>query len=169
MKEISADDIIAAVDALNVPNVTITGGEPLLQNQTEMMHLLSALSFNGYEINIETNGTMMPLLHSLSNIFYTVDYKTDASGMSSRMNMDVMKSLSDKDVLKFVVGSIDDCKQAKYIIDSINTAAAIYFSPVFGMIEPKDIVKFLLENNMYNCHVQVQLHKVIWPADMRGV
>lgn len=168
-KEMSADDIIAAVDAMNVPNVTITGGEPLLQDYNEMMCLLSALSFKGYDINVETNGTMMPLLHSLSNIFYTVDYKTDASGMSSKMDMNVMKSLSDKDVLKFVVGSIDDCKQAKCIIDSIKTEAAVYFSPVFGMIEPKDIVKFLLDNNMYNCHVQVQLHKIIWPADMRGV
>lgn len=167
VKEMSVDQIVETVAKLGIPHVTITGGEPLIHD--DIVLLISELAKRNFWVNVETNGTMLPKCHTLSNVFYTMDYKTNASGMSDKMNMKAIQSLKSKDVLKFVVGSIDDCKQAKAIIDAIEPEASIYFSPVFGEIEPKDIVEFLLNNKMYNCNVQIQLHKVIWPADMRGV
>lgn len=166
-KEMSIEQIVEEAVKIGVPHVTITGGEPLIHNDIVM--LISELAKRNFWVNVETNGTMLPKCHTLSNVFYTMDYKTNASGMSDMMNMKAIQSLLSKDVLKFVVGSIDDCKQAKAIIDAIKPEASIYFSPVFGEIEPREIVEFLLNNKMYNCNVQIQLHKVIWPADMRGV
>ena len=46
---------------------------------------------------------------------------------------------------------------------------AVYFSPVFGKIEPKKIVEYLIDKQLYNCRVQIQMHKVIWEPDKRGV
>lgn len=166
-KEMSIEQIVEEAVKIGVPHVTITGGEPLIHD--DLFLLLSELAKRNFWVNVETNGTMLPKCHSFPNIFYTMDYKTNASGMSDEMNMGAIQTLQSKDVLKFVVGSIEDCKQAKDIIDNIKPEAAIYFSPVFGEIEPKEIVEFLLNNEMYNCHVQMQLHKIIWPVDMRGV
>ena len=42
-------------------------------------------------------------------------------------------------------------------------------SPVFGAIEPKALVEFIKENKMNNAMVQVQLHKIIWDPNERGV
>ena len=167
VKDMTVEQIVAEVEKLGVPNVTITGGEPLIHD--DITKLISKLANKRFWVNIETNGTILPKRQIGANVFYTMDYKTSASGMSSEMNMEAIKALRSNDVLKFVVGSIDDCKQAQAVIDDIQSEAAIYFSPVFGKIEPKEIVEFLLDNDMYNCHVQVQLHKIIWPADMRGV
>lgn len=166
-KEMSIEQIVEEAVRIGVPHITITGGEPLIHD--DLFLLLSELAKRNFWVNVETNGTMLPKCHNVPNIFYTMDYKTNASGMSDEMTMGAIQTLQSKDVLKFVVGSIEDCKQAKDIIDNIRPEAAIYFSPVFGEIEPKEIVEFLLGNEMYNCHVQVQLHKIIWPADMRGV
>lgn len=166
-KEMSIEQIVEEAVRIGVPHITITGGEPLIHD--DLFLLLSELAKRNFWVNVETNGTMLPKCHDVPNIFYTMDYKTNASGMSDEMNMEAIQTLQCKDVLKFVVGSIEDCKQAKDIIDNIKPEAAIYFSPVFGKIEPKEIVEFLLSNEMYNCNVQVQLHKIIWPADMRGV
>lgn len=166
-EEMSIEQIVEEAVKIGVPHITITGGEPLIHD--DLFLLLSELAKKNFWVNVETNGTMLPKCHTLSNVFYTMDYKTNASGMSDMMNMKAIQSLLSKDVLKFVVGSIDDCKQAKAIIDAIKPEASIYFSPVFGEIEPREIVEFLLNNKMYNCNVQIQLHKVIWPADMRGV
>lgn len=166
-KEMSIEQIVEEAVKIGVPHITITGGEPLIHD--DLFLLLSELAKRNFWVNVETNGTMLPKCHNVPNIFYTMDYKTNASGMSDEMNMEAIQTLQCKDVLKFVVGSIEDCKQAKDIIDNIKPEAAIYFSPVFGKIEPKEIVEFLLSNEMYNCNVQVQLHKIIWPADMRGV
>ena len=70
-----------------------------------------------------------------------------------------------------MAGSIDDLKRAKEIIEeySLCDKCRVYISPVFGKIDPADIVKFLLENEMGKVRVQLQLHKFIWDPNERGV
>ena len=68
-----------------------------------------------------------------------------------------------------MVGSKQDLDEAKKVLGMIDTCPMVYFSPVFGMIEPKQIVQYLLDNQMYDCKVQIQLHKVIWNPNERGV
>lgn len=154
--------------------VTVTGGEPLIHPGIEV--LLDKLTLAGYEVNVETNGTKLPIHFNKEgsacrpgSVFYTMDYKCPLSGMSDRMDMQALSSLGPKDVLKFVVGSKEDLDKALEVYETLNTDAQVFFSPVFGQIEPKEIVDYLLKRKLNDCRVQIQLHKVIWEPDKRGV
>ena len=84
------------------------------------------------------------------------------------MNSEAFKKLRSQDVLKFVVGSDEDLEAALRVIRGYRPSAQIYFSPVFGY-DAKNIVNFLLFNKLNSCKIQLQIHKYIWPVDMRGV
>ena len=83
-------------------------------------------------------------------------------------NFDV---LNKNDTVKFVSGSIEDLKRAKDVIEKYNLTqkCGVYISPVFGQIEPAEIVEFMKENLMNDVNLQIQMHKVIWDPDKRGV
>ena len=98
-----------------------------------------------------------------------MDYKLPCSGMSKKMNIKALNSLREQDVLKFVVGSKQDMDEAVSVIKFLKSNPVIYFSPVFGSIEPKDIVEYILSRNINNVRVQLQLHKLIWEPEKRGV
>lgn len=164
--EMSIEDIIAEVDSLNCPNVTVTGGEPLIHK--DCVSLLYELCNRGYKVNVETNGSIQ-LIARHPNLFYTVDYKTLSSGESDEMLDKVFTRLEHKDVIKFVVGNKYDLVQAKTFMDSTITEAQIYVSPIFGKIEASEIVDFIKEHELWNWHTQLQLHKYIWEPDKRGV
>lgn len=168
-KEMTVDEIIGEVTRIGIPSITITGGEPLCQPKKELVDLLGKLSARHFSVNIESNGSIVPICHHYRNVFYTLDYKTNSSGMTRKMNPAALQLLKEKDVLKFVVGSLEDCEQAYDVIQEYSPRAQIYFSPVFGKIEPKEIVQFLLDRELYDCKVQVQLHKVIYDPNQRGV
>lgn len=167
-KELSIKEIIDIVTKLEVKNITLTGGEPLISSDSPQ--LINELCDRGYIVNIETNGSV-----DISNInkkaFITIDYKCPSSNMESYMNMNNFTLLRSEDVCKFVVGSIEDLNKAKEIIKDydLENKCQVYLSPVFNNIKPKDIVKFILDNKLYNCKVQLQLHKYIWNPEERGV
>ena len=76
------------------------------------------------------------------------------------------------DTVKFVVGSRADLIRSKEIIDEyklVEKGCGIYLSPCFGVIEPEEMVNFLIEQNMNDVNIQLQLHKFIWNPDKRGV
>ena len=83
------------------------------------------------------------------------------------------QNLNDWDVVKFVVGTQEDLEDMKKCVDTIRYAYAdgphIFVSPIFGMIDPKDIVEFIKDNDMFDVRMQLQIHKFIWPSDMKGV
>lgn len=153
------------VNKVKYYNVTLTGGEPLLY---DVRPLLNELQYNS--VNIETNGSrdITPYL-DYENVFFTIDYKCKSSGESERMLMSNFEKLRHRDVLKFVVGSIEDLEQAKGIYEKYNPMAAIYVSPVFGKITPAEIVDFMQEHELEDWKIQLQLHKYIWEPTKRGV
>lgn len=165
--EMSIEEILKRVKKYNCPNVTVTGGEPLIHK--DINTLLEELSAKDYQVNVETNGSIIPPSHNDSNIFYTVDYKTYSSGMTDRMNPKTFSTMSIFDVLKFVVGSREDLDQAYDFVKNNNIIADIYVSPIFGQIEPKEIVEYLKEHHLNFWKVQLQLHKYIWEPQKRGV
>ena len=59
----------------------------------------------------------------------------------------------------------------KEIVEEYNlcSRSTVYISPVFGGIEPKDIVDYMLHNNLNDVRLQLQLHKYIWDPNARGV
>ena len=165
----SVEELVSWVKAVNVRNVTITGGEPLLQKDIEP--LVAALK--DYRVEIETNGSMP--LSRLAEIehrpVFTMDYKLPGSGMERYMNTANFALLNSHDSVKFVVGSEEDLNRAAEIIDRFKLIdrCHVYFSPVFGKIEPARIVEFMTERNLNGVRIQLQLHKFIWAPDKRGV
>lgn len=165
--DMSVDEIIHAVLDLGISNVTITGGEPLIHE--DISHLIDKLSMYPFDINIETNGTINIDRFRRSNVWFTVDFKCKSSDMTEKMHLDIFENqLLQDDVLKFVVGSENDMNQALTTIERFCPDSQIYFSPVFGF-EPSKIVNFLLDNKLYHCKVQLQLHKYIWDVNRKGV
>lgn len=173
----SIQEIVDKVKALGVKSITITGGEPLVHPGVK--NLVEHLLYEGYWINIETNGTVDVddfrcavggnKNDGVSRLFFTVDYKCPSSGMEKHMKMDMYHKLRSTDVVKFVVGSKDDLDRALTVLEEMQTKAEVYFSPIFGSIEPKEIVEYILEHKLHNCKVQLQLHKIIWSPETKGV
>jgi 7-carboxy-7-deazaguanine synthase len=168
----SINEIISYVNQWDCKNITVTGGEPLLH--TGIKELLKRLILDDYYVNVETNGTIIPPVRGCDsykyNIFYTIDYKCNTSGMSDKMNTTLFeKHIWKEDVVKFVVGSQEDMIQALEVCEKYNLHNNIYISPVFGQIEPKGIVNFIQQHCLWDWHVQVQLHKILWDPDERGV
>jgi 7-carboxy-7-deazaguanine synthase len=83
------------------------------------------------------------------------------------------ENLSNNDVLKFVVGTKEDLDDMKHTVQVVENSSSelphIFVSPIFGMIDPKDIVEYLKDNDLFNVRMQLQIHKFIWPSDMKGV
>lgn len=170
--EMSVDEIVSKVNSFGVGRVTITGGEPLIHK--DVLNLIETLCKSN-EVNVETNGavsissiTSIPA-HSEGKLIVTMDWKSYSSNMSHKMIEDNLRLLSSKDVLKFVVGTFEDLQQMFDLLKDNELLCNIYVSPVFGEIEPCDIVKYILDNGLFSCHVQLQLHKFIWDKDKRGV
>ena len=102
--------------------------------------------------------------------FFTMDWKSISSGESDKMFANNLQRLDSNDVLKFVVGDKEDLEQMKGVLDDYpELDAQIYVSPVWGQIEPSEIVEYILNNKLVYVKTQVQLHKIIWDPEKRGV
>ena len=163
--EMTPQEIYNRVYKLGGRRITLTGGEPLIHKDVKV--LVDLLIDKGYEVNIETNGSVDITLFLDKHTIITMDYKCASSDMEDKMLLDNISKLRKQDVLKFVVSDGNDLDTVQRIYQ--NTKATVYISPVFGRIEPKQIVEYMLEHNMENCRVQVQLHKIIWNPEERGV
>lgn len=168
---ISAEELVAYVKSTGVKNVTITGGEPLLQ--TDIAYLIELLGESGSEVEIETNGSV-PLKNIVSlspRPAVTADYKLPSSGMEKYMLTENFAYLTLRDAVKFVVGDICDLVRAEEIINvyELTDRCRVYFSPVFGKIKPEEIAEFMKARKLNGVRLQLQLHKIIWDPDMRGV
>lgn len=170
--EMTADEILSAVQKSGIKNVTVTGGEPLIQ--PNIISLLEMLCSDGRYVEIETNGSadVSEVLKIKENRpALTMDYKLPSSGMENYMRTENLFAPEKKDTVKFVSGSRVDLERALEIIREYGLIGkcAVYISPVFGEIEPAEIVDFMLENKLNGVNVQLQMHKFIWDPNARGV
>ena len=172
------DEIIEYVEGTGVKNVTITGGEPLLQPGLE--NLIQELISRNHKVEIETNGAIsikglreIADNYSLtSQLSVTLDYKCPISGMEEFMLPENYDYLRKYDTVKFVVGDRTDLERAKKIIERyrlVEREIAVYLSPVFGSIASAEIVEYMIEHKMNGVRNQLQQHKFIWDPDKRGV
>lgn len=170
--EMTGDEILSAVQKSGIKNVTVTGGEPLIQ--PNIIPLLEILCGGGRYVEIETNGSS-----DVSEVLkikgerpaLTMDYKLPSSGMERRMRTENFALLEARDTVKFVSGNRADLERALEIIREYGLIGkcAVYISPVFGEIEPAEIVDFMLANKLNGVNVQLQMHKFIWDPNARGV
>ena len=166
------EELYKKVVESGIKNVTITGGEPLLQENIEIF--LKKLAENP-EINveIETNGSInLKRFGEIKNApSFTMDYKLPESNMEKFMDLENFKYLKEKDTVKFVVSNIDDLERAREIIEkySLVEKCAVYISPVFGKIELSSMVDFMKKYKMNDVNMQLQIHKIIWDPETKGV
>ena len=193
--KMSVSDIVKAVEDAKIDNVTLTGGEPLIQAGID--ELIAQLLISGRNVEIETNGSVDinkvrenvkdnlttamngqvindiydKVNNEMGRLSMTADYKLAGSNMEQYMKLDNFNNLQSQDTVKFVVSSEEDLKRALEIIRQYNLAEKcyVYFSPVFGKIEPVTIVDFMKNNLINGARVQLQLHKFIWSPDKKGV
>ena len=164
----SLDDILMEVLALDCPLVEITGGEPLLQKN--VLPLMTALCDAGRTVLIETSGA-----HDISKVDPRVhrimDLKTPSSGEMEKNLYSNIACLSPRDEVKFVIGSREDYEWTRGQINRHRLAErvkAVLLSPVFGSIEPRQIVEWMLADRL-PARFQLQIHKFIWEPQAPGV
>jgi 7-carboxy-7-deazaguanine synthase len=161
-------EIINRIDAYPCRLVEITGGEPLLQSQTPI--LIHRLLENGYEVMLETNGSL-DISRVDGRCIKIVDIKCPTSSESNKNDLGNLKRLGSKDQVKFVIGDRSDYEYAKVTMGSISPdfpEEQILFSPVSGGISPSRLAEWILEDNL-NVRLHLQLHNIIWPDKKRGV
>jgi 7-carboxy-7-deazaguanine synthase len=148
--------------------VEVTGGEPLLQKN--VLPLMAELCDRGHRVLIETSGA-----HDISaidpRVHRIMDLKTPGSGEVHRNRLENIPYLTQQDEVKFVIGSREDYLWSKKMLEQHRLAErchCVLFSPVFGRIEPRAIVEWLLEDQL-PVRFQLQLHKFIWAPDAKGV
>lgn len=169
-EELDIDEIIQRVEKYKTKNVTLTGGEPLIHKDIDL--LINSLINKGYKVNIETNGSV-PIEKYLNKCLITMDYKTPSSLMEKNMLLSNIERLTENDVLKFVVNE-SDLDTVEKVMRDYKIKSYIYISPIFGEMQPNKIVEFMKKMNerginMCKVRVQVQLHKIIWDPNMKGV
>lgn len=154
--------------ALDCPLVEITGGEPLLQRN--VLPLMRDLCDAGRTVLIETSGA-----HDISKIDPRVhrimDLKTPGSGECGRNLWGNIAHLEKRDEVKFVIGSREDYEWSRARVrehDLASRCGCVLFSPIFGGIEPREIVEWILEDRL-PVRFQLQMHKFIWDPAQKGV
>lgn len=169
--EMSIDEILNQVEKIGYKNITLTGGEPLIHKNVNK--LIDKLIEHGYKVNIETNGAVDLTPYITKDVILTMDFKTKTSGMAKYMLTTNLSKLRENDVLKIVCAE-DDFDDIKELLLNHDIKSYIYLSPIFEKIKPVQLVEFLkqlhLEKfNTDKIRIQVQLHKIIWNPNERGV
>jgi len=172
VENLEVDELLREVENSGVRHLTVTGGEPLLQ--PNIAALLSALSdLPSIQVEVETNGSvdLEPFMQAAPRVCFTMDYKLPYSGMEAKMHLGNLALLRETDCLKFVCGSRADLQRAKELIEAhqLDARVPVYLSPVFGTITADEMVTFMKEEALVGVRLQLQLHKFIWPPEMRGV
>ena len=162
----SLESILEKIKSFPSRLVEITGGEPLLQPEVNI--LMQKLLDLGYEVLLETSGSI-PIRDVPKPVKKIVDFKTPSSSMMKANDYSIVNDLQPWDELKFVIGSRADYDWSKELVAQHNLSRwTVLFSPVWGAIEPKDLVEWITEDGI-PVRFQLQMHKIIWPEADRGV
>jgi 7-carboxy-7-deazaguanine synthase len=166
--ELSIENVLERIEEATIRLVEITGGEPLLQTD-ETAGLTTLLLDSGYNVLIETNGTL-PIESIDGRAIMIMDVKTPASGMSTKNNFANFEYLKKVDEVKFVICDRNDYIWAKNVVleYGLPKRCTVLFSPAFGSLEPRKLVKWILEDRV-DVRLNLQLHKYIFGPDERRV
>jgi 7-carboxy-7-deazaguanine synthase len=167
-KKQTLGEIVNAVLGYDCPLVEVTGGEPLLQKN--VLPLMTLLADAGRTVLLEASGA-----HDISEVDPRVhrimDLKTPGSGEVERNLFSNLEYLTPRDEVKFVIGSREDYEWSRALVREHQLAErcrAVLFSPIFGRIDPREIVEWVLADNL-PVRFQLQMHKFIWTPTQRGV
>lgn len=161
-------EIVAKCEELACPLVEITGGEPLQQKHCGA--LAACLLEQGFTVLCETSGAL-PIDSLPDDVIKIMDLKCPGSGECERNDWSNIARLAPRDEVKFVIADRRDYEWSRETVrkhDLPSRCNAVLFSPVFGSIDPKDLVEWILEDKL-DVRFQLQLHKFVWPPNQKGV
>jgi 7-carboxy-7-deazaguanine synthase len=165
-EKMSIDSVLERVAAYGTKLVEVTGGEPLAQS--EAFELIRRLCDDGYEVLIETSGSIdiTPVDRRAKLI---IDVKAPGSGESEKNRWSNFENLKEHDEIKFVLASREDYDWARNVIAERGLARhTILFSPVWGELALQPLAEWMLADKV-PARLQTQLHKHIWGANVHGV
>jgi 7-carboxy-7-deazaguanine synthase len=147
--------------------VEVTGGEPLAQ--PDAIPLISTLCERGHRVLVETSGAI-DIAPVDSRAHVILDVKCPGSGMTGRMHWPNLDRLTTKDEAKFVLADRTDYEWARDMLvrHALPGRCTVLLSPVFGALDPRQLAEWVLADRL-PVRLQIQLHKLIWTPDMRGV
>ncbi|MDZ7266874.1 MAG: radical SAM protein [candidate division KSB1 bacterium] len=166
-REMSLEEILARVRSYDCKLVELTGGEPMLQKETP--ELARRLLDEGFTVLIETGGSL-DLSPLDPRVIKIMDLKCPGSGEMDRNYWPNLDILQPHDQIKFVINDRRDYDWALRVIGEHRLAERflLLFSPVFGGMDYRQLAEWMLADRV-TARFQIQLHKYIWPPDMRGV
>jgi 7-carboxy-7-deazaguanine synthase len=158
-KKMSIKEIMNDIKRYHCKYVCVTGGEPLLQNET--LELIDVLSKRNYSTCLETNGSIgIENIAGKKSLMISLDIKCPSSNMHEKMCLKNTSYLRKDDQLKFVIGNKKDYNYAKEIVRKHNPICSVFFQPVWGT-DPKHLADWILRDRL-NVKLGLQLHKIIW-------
>jgi 7-carboxy-7-deazaguanine synthase len=162
------DQILKKIEPYDCNLVEVTGGEPLVQENTGA--LITRLLEKKYQVLLETNGSKsikdLPL-----DCIKIMDIKCPSSHESGSFLWENLSFLTQKDEIKFVIATRQDYVFAKSIIENdlgCISPKKIHLSSVSGQISPETIASWILDDHL-NARLSLQQHKIIWDPNKRGV
>ena len=166
-EEFPLEEVVSRVAFFQIPRVTVTGGEPLLQEETPA--LVSALLDLGHTVLVETNGTVA-LSRLDPRAVKIMDVKCPGSGEAEKTDWENFARLSPRDEVKFVISSEEDYRFAREVIRKYGKARPFtaLLSPAFGLLLPEKLAGWMVGDSL-DARFQLQLHKLVWGPDRRGV
>ncbi|MGB6065189.1 MAG: radical SAM protein [Desulfomonilaceae bacterium] len=163
----SQEEILKRVSAFGINLVELTGGEPLFQQETPA--LTAALIEHGYQLLVETNGSL-DISVLPEGAIRIMDIKCPSSGENHNVLWENIWKLRPDDEVKFVISDRHDYEWTRGIIldHFAHARTKILLSTVFGELPPRNLVEWMLEDRI-QARFQLQIHKYIWPHEARGV
>jgi 7-carboxy-7-deazaguanine synthase len=164
--ELEPDQVVNKVRESGISLNEITGGEPLLQE--ESYFLIRLLLNEGNTVLLETNGSIA-LDRVDRRVVKIMDMKCPSSGMTEHMDFLNINYLSHQDEVKFVIGNRQDFDWARNIITdyALIDRCKVLISPLQPHLEARQVAQWILEEKL-PVRLQLQLHKIIWPTKDRG-
>lgn len=165
--DMSIEEIIQEISNYDCNLVEVTGGEPLVQ--MESLDLMEQLCDKGYNVMLETGGSL-PIMNIDKRVKIIIDFKCPTSKMMKKNDYNNINFLKPIDEVKFVIGNREDYEWTKNLIEKydLTSKCEILFSTVFGSLENRELVEWILKDNL-KVRFQTQLHKYIWEPDRKGV
>ncbi len=159
-RDMSVAEILLQVAGYSPRYVTVTGGEPLAQKNC--LHLLSALCDAGYEVSLETGGSL-DIGEVDARVSRVLDIKTPASGEEAKNRWENLPLLTPHDEIKFVLCDESDYLWARQVLRQYHLAekCAVLFSPAHGTLNPTELAEWILRDRL-PVRMQLQLHKLLW-------
>lgn len=171
--KMTLDELVAKCDEIGTRLVEITGGEPLIHRNAFVLARL--LVDRGYTVLVETSGAidvapLDPRVHKI------MDLKCPGSGEEARNLWSNLDHLTGRDEIKFVIKDRADYEWARDVVlnrgladkKRDGTLREILFSPVWDAVDFQELAQWILDDHL-PVRYQIQLHKVIWGANVPGV